>query len=78
MTTTIQCKSCMEGPSAESGHDGLVFQVQGPFPGHYIFRCTTCDERWIRHYGSPEARHAWTRYHQLFAMRTPRADPVGR
>ena len=74
MTTTIRCGSCMQGPSGESGHGALVFQVEGPFPGHHIFRCTSCDERWIRHYGSPDARHAWTRYGDLFAMRAPKAD----
>ncbi len=73
MKTTTRCESCIQGPSGESGHATLVFQVEGPFPGHHIFRCTTCDERWIRHYGSPEARHAWTRYGELFETRTPKA-----
>ena len=78
MTTTTRCQRCTEGPSGEKGHDKLVFQVEGPYPGHHIFRCTACDERWIRHYGSPETRHIWTCYSQVFAVREPRADPVGR
>ena len=69
------CTACSEGPSGERGHIALEYHVEGPFPGHHIFRCTACDERWIRHYGSISERYAWTRYSQLFAMRIPRADP---
>lgn len=73
MTKTL-CARCTEGLAGEHGHDALTFQVEGPFPGHHIFRCTACDERWIRHYGSISERFAWTRYGQVFAMRTPQPD----
>jgi len=68
------CVSCIEGPSDEGGHIALAFQVEGPFPGHHIFRCDECGERWIRHYGSPAVRFAWTRYAKHFAVRRPKAD----
>jgi len=75
MTTTL-CKGCTEGPKGEGGHDALAFYVEGPYPGHHIFKCGQCDERWIRHYGSAEQRFAWSRYSEQFSTRTPRADPV--
>lgn len=56
------CQSCTEGPKGEAGHPMLVFYVGGPYPGHNIFRCALCDERWIRHYGSSAEPFAWTRY----------------
>jgi len=70
MTTEV-CTRCTEGPSGESGHETLEWHTEGPFPGHHIFRCTACDERWIRHYGSPDDRFAWTRYGKVFAVRKP-------
>jgi hypothetical protein len=73
MSKTL-CLSCTEGPAGEAGHAGLEFYIEGPFPGHHIFKCATCDERWIRHYGSPTGRRAWTRYSQLFVMRKPQVD----
>lgn len=74
--TTIPCLRCNEGPTGEAGHGALAFQVGGPYPGQHIFRCSQCDERWIRHYGSPEKKFAWTRYCEQFAVRTPRLEPV--
>lgn len=72
MTKTL-CASCTDGPLGERGHDALTYQVEGPFPGRHIFRCTSCDERWIRHYGSTAEPFAWTRYSEVVAMRTPMA-----
>ena len=77
MTTSL-CTSCSDGPSGEAGHAGLALYVGGPYPGHYIFKCGACGERWIRHYGSPAERFAWTRYSEQFTPRTPRADPVSK
>ena len=77
MTTTL-CASCTAGPSGERGHDSLSFYVEGPYPGHRIFKCVACNERWIRHYGSTAQPFAWTRYSHLVQTRTPRADPVRR
>ena len=74
--TTTPCAGCATGPSGEAGHSALAFYVEGPYPGHHIFKCTRCDERWIRHYGSTAERFAWTRYSQQFTTRTPQADPV--
>ena len=74
--TTPLCPACCQGPSGEAGHDALAYHVEGPYPGHHIFRCAICDERWIRHYGSTAERFAWTRYSQQFPMRIPRADPA--
>lgn len=76
--TTFPCESCGDGPTGEAGHPSLAHYVEGPYPGHHIFKCRECGERWIRHYGSPAERFAWTRYSQQFIMRTPRADPVSR
>ena len=59
---TLVCASCTEGPAGEAGHGSLAFYVGGPFPGHNIYKCTRCDERWIRHYGSTVQPFAWTRY----------------
>lgn len=75
MTKSL-CVSCGEGPAGEAGHAALAFYVEGPYPGRQIFKCGQCGERWIRHYGSPADRFAWTRYSEIFRMRTPRADPV--
>ena len=72
---TKPCISCTQAPAGEAGHTTLVFQVEGPVPGRHIFRCTVCDERWIRHYGSPKERFAWTRYSDLVEVRTPKEDP---
>lgn len=74
--TTFLCTRCTEGPTGESGHAALAFYVEGPYPGRHIFKCAVCAERWIRHYGSPDERFAWTRYSQQFVTRTPRADPA--
>lgn len=66
--TTTQCVSCSAGPSGEAGHGALAFYVGGPWPGHHIFKCGECDERWIRHYGSVHDRFAWTLYSPQFAL----------
>ena len=71
--TTMLCPACGASPIGEFGHPGLQHQVEGPYPGHHIFKCTSCDERWIRHYGSFESKFAWTRYNLQFTMRTPQA-----
>ena len=73
--TTIPCLSCSAGPAGEAGHDALEFHVGGPYPSQHIFHCAVCGERWIRHYGSPSERFAWTPYVDQFAVRTPRRDP---
>jgi len=70
------CPSCNAGPSGESGHAALAYSVEGPYPGHHIFVCKACTERWIRHYGSPAERFAWTRYLTQFTMRKPMEDSV--
>jgi hypothetical protein len=75
MPTTL-CLSCTEGPHAEAGHRHLSFYVEGPFPGHRIFRCGSCDARWIRHYGSEDVRFAWTRYSEELRMYLPRSGGV--
>jgi transposase-like protein len=67
--TTIPCTPCTQSPSGEGGHPALSQQVEGPFPGHHIYLCSHCGERWIRHYGSPAERFAWTRY----SAQTPHA-----
>ena len=71
--TITACASCIERPKGETGHPGLTYQISGPWPGHNIFRCTDCGERWIRHYGSSEEKHAWSRYSDQFPTRTPLA-----
>ena len=68
---TTLCTSCTQGAHGESGHDALEFYVVGPYPGHSIFNCKVCGERWIRHSGETE-RHGWTRYELQFAIRKPR------
>jgi hypothetical protein len=78
MTTTTMCTSCSAGPQGEAGHGALEYYVAGPYPGQHIFKCSGCRERWIRHYGSPAERFAWSRYSQQFSTRTPRADPSPR
>jgi hypothetical protein len=67
------CQRCTAGPSGENGHEGLAFYVGGPYPGHHIFNCTDCDERWIRHCGVSE-RYGWTRYSAQFEVRKPRTQ----
>ena len=74
-TSTTLCASCAKGPTGETGHDALEFYVVGPYPGHSIFNCTDCGERWIRHYGMGE-RHGWTRYTLQFPIRRPREPDV--
>ena len=76
MTTTI-CASCSAGPIGEAGHGAMRFYVGGPFPGHHIFKCNACSERWIRHYGDIGAKFAWTRYSDRFAVRMPRPVAIG-
>jgi len=68
MTTTL-CTACIQAPTGEAGHRSLEFQVEGPYPGHRIFKCKLCSERWIRHYGSISEKHAWTRYSEQFPIR---------
>jgi transposase-like protein len=72
--TTTPCTSCTERPSGEAGHATLSHYVEGPYPGHHIFKCRGCGERWIRHYGSPAERFAWTRYSDQFTVRTVKED----
>lgn len=60
------CEQCTKGPRGETGHEALAFYVGGPYPGHHIFKCNQCGERWIRHYGVEE-RYGWTRYALQFA-----------
>lgn len=64
------CEACTHGAKGEAGHDALAFYVGGPYPGHHIFKCGNCGERWIRHYGTIE-RYGWVRYSQQFPMRVP-------
>lgn len=68
------CDKCSLGAQGEAGHDALAFHLDGPYPGHRIFRCGECDERWIRHHGG-EVRFGWTRYALQFAagIRQPMA-----
>lgn len=75
MSTTL-CVKCSAGPSGEAGHDALAHHLEGPYPGHHIFMCADCGERWIRHYGSTVEPFAWTRYNHQFPMRTPRSAPA--
>lgn len=70
------CASCNAGPSGEAGHNALAYYVEGPYPGHHIFQCTQCNDRWIRHYGSTTERFAWTRYASQFPTRRPQPDAV--
>lgn len=70
MTSTPLCASCLEGPKGEHGHQSLAFYVGGPMPGHNIFKCSKCDGRWIRHYGSVDEKFAWTRYNEELRTRT--------
>ena len=70
MTTTL-CARCSEAPSGEGGHGALSYHMEGPVPGHHIYMCTHCGERWIRHYGSPEEKFAWSRYSLKFTVRIP-------
>lgn len=74
MPDATPCKPCDEAPKGESGHGQLEYQLEGPYPGHGIFRCRACGERWIRHYGSVHEKHAWTRYSQKFVIRKPLPD----
>ena len=67
------CERCNAVPTGEAGHEALAFYVSGPYPGHHIFNCANCGERWIRHCGSVE-RFAWTRYATQFAIRRPRVE----
>lgn len=78
MTTELElCPRCLAGASGVDGHERLTFYVSGPYPGHSIFKCQDCGDRWIRHYGG-NTPYAWTRYAKQFAgaMRKPRATPV--
>ena len=45
------CVSCTQGPSDEGGHIALAFQVEGPFPGHHIFRCDECGRVFVQQGG---------------------------
>ena len=74
---TAMCERCTAGPAGETGHEALAFYVGGPFPGHHIFNCANCDERWIRHRGIAE-RYGWTRYATQFPIRKPRPVPAPR
>jgi len=64
------CVRCAEGPVGETGHESLEFYVSGPYPGHNIFNCVKCGERWIRHYGITQP-FGWTRYFEQFPTRRP-------
>ena len=73
MTTTL-CTACTHAPKGRSGHARLELQVEGPYPGHHIFKCTSCGARWIRHYGAGEDNRGWTQFAQQFGMRKPMPD----
>lgn len=66
------CEQCVVRPTGETGHGALEYYVGGPYPGHHIFKCRECGERWIRHHGDVE-RYAWTRYSDRFpaSLRKP-------
>jgi hypothetical protein len=70
------CEKCQTSPEGEHGHASLAFYVGGPYPGHHIFNCKQCGERWIRHAGM-DTRYGWTRYALQFAgsIRKPRLAP---
>ena len=74
--TPAPCERCSEGPREETGHARLVLHLSGPYPGHHIFKCADCGERWIRHYGDETVRHAWTRHVQAFPPVGRRGQPV--
>lgn len=61
----VPCALCATGAGGDSGHQDLDFHMAGPYPGHQIFKCRECQERWIRHYGMSE-RFGWTRYAEQF------------
>jgi hypothetical protein len=65
MPMTNLCAHCAEGARGEAGHANLSFYVAGPYPGHRIFKCMACDERWIRHHGGDQP-YGWTRYTTQF------------
>ena len=70
------CPRCLAGANGSQGHERLAFYVSGPYPGHNIFKCDDCGDRWIRHYaGSQE--FAWTRYAQQFMGEIRRPMAVG-
>lgn len=76
------CDRCLDRPHGEAGHADLRYHLSGPYPGHHIFVCAACGDRWIRHYGNVSERNAWTRYAEQFptvagqraAVRTRGAD----
>ena len=71
------CMRCAERPVGESGHEGLEFYVAGPYPGHSIFNCVHCGERWIRHHGITQP-YAWTRYFDQFPQRRPAVNKAAK
>ena len=73
-----RCEQCTVVPVGERGHPGLDYYVGGPFPGHHIFKCRACGERWIRHHGDVE-RFAWTRYADRYpgSLRKPSSAVKG-
>ena len=73
---TRLCARCAEGPLGETGHAALALYVAGPYPGHHIFKCADCNERWIRHYGDEQSRHAWTRHVHKFPEGVRRVNPA--
>ena len=80
MNTTTEldlCPRCIAGASGVNGHESLAFYVTGPYPGHNIYKCNDCGDRWIRHYGD-STPYGWTRYATQFAatVRKPRAVRV--
>ena len=70
------CAHCKAGPVGEKGHADLEPYVGGPFPGQHIFKCRSCDERWIRHHGGNEP-YGWTRYSDKYQMRKPATHRKG-
>ena len=70
------CELCAAGPRGEAGHPHLRLYVGGPYPGHHIFRCGSCNDRWIRHYGDDETRYAWTRHAEKFPASARKAMPT--
>jgi hypothetical protein len=73
-----QCEQCAVAPTGEAGHASLDYYVGGPFPGHHIFKCRECGERWIRHHGETD-RFAWTRYAERYpdSLRKPSSAVKG-
>lgn len=71
----VPCALCAAGAGGDTGHGDLDFHMAGPYPGHHIFKCRGCEERWIRHHGLTE-RFGWTRYGEQFPTWRKPTQPV--